>query len=227
MFQELKTALDRHVQLLARVLRELLAGVLPHRVLERGHQRLQVVDIQVDVAGHTLARLGLVQRIGEHLARHLQHGLAEHLQQPPVGIPGEALVAGFLGKPLHAGVVEPDVQHRLHHSGHRERRTGTDADQQRIMAIAEPAADVVLQTAAAPSSPAPAARRARCPARRYSRQASVVMVNPGGTGRPQLGHLGQVRALTAEQILLVLVALGEVEHVLGHRVLLGRVRQRN
>jgi hypothetical protein len=31
-------------------------------------------------------------------------------------------------------------------------------------------------------------------------QTSVVMVKPGGTGRPRLGHLGEVRALAAEQV---------------------------
>ncbi len=136
---------DRQVQLLARVLRELLAGVLAHRVLERGDQPLQIVDLEVDVAGHSFGRLRLVKRIGEHLAGYPQHRLAEHLQQPPVGIPGEALVAGFLGQALHAGVVEPDVEHRLHHPGHRERRAGTHTHQQRIVAIAEPAAQGVLQ----------------------------------------------------------------------------------
>jgi len=48
-----------------------------------------------------------------------------------------------------------------------------------------------------------------------------MMVNPGGYRQPQLGHLSQVRALTTQQILLVLVALGEVEHKLGNQVLLG------
>ena len=94
-----------------------------------------------------LRGLGLVQGVGEHLAGHLQHGLAEHLQQPPVGIPGEPLVAGFLGQALDAGVVEPDVQHRLHHPGHRELRPGPDTDQQRVVPVAQPAADLVLQMA--------------------------------------------------------------------------------
>ena len=219
-------SVDRHVQLLARVLRELLTGVLPHRVLERGDQRLQIIDIEVDVAGHTLGRLRLVQRIGEHLAGHLQHRLAEHLQQPPVGIPGEALVAGFLGKPLHAGVVKPDVQHRLHHSGHRKRRTGTNTHQQRIVAITEPATDVVLQL--------PQCHRdlhsqlTGFAALRQVLPASLRRDGESGRHRqPQFGHLGQVRALATQQVLLVLVALGEVEHVLGHQVLLRWVRRRN
>jgi hypothetical protein len=34
--------------------------------------------------------------------------------------------------------------------------------------------------------------------------------------KSEVGHLGQVRALPAEQVLLVLAALGEVVDVLGH-----------
>ncbi len=209
--------LDRHIQLLPRVLRELLTGVLPHRVLERGDQRLQIINIEVDVAGHTLSRLRIVKRIGEHLAGYLQHRLAEHLQQPPVGIPGEALVPGFLGKPLHAGVVKPDVQHRLHHPGHRKRRTGTNTHQQRIMAITEPATEVVLQL--------PQCHRdlnSQLTGRAALRQVLPASLRrdgePGRHRQPQLGHLGQVRALTTQQVLLILIALGEVEHVLGHQV---------
>ena len=136
---------DGHVQLLAGMLRELLAGVIVHRVLEGCDEFLEILDLQFDVAGHPLGRLRLVQRVGEHLAGHLQHRLAEHLQQPPVGVPGEALVPGLLGEALHAGVVEPDVEHRLHHPRHRKRRSGANTDQQGVVAVAEPAADAVLQ----------------------------------------------------------------------------------
>ena len=50
----------------------------------------------------------------------------------------------------------------------------------------------------------------------------VLPAGLGGDGesrrdrQAQLGHLGEVRALAAEQILLILVALGEVENVLRH-----------
>ena len=42
----------------------------------------------------------------------------------------------------------------------------------------------------------------------YSRQASVWMVNPGGTGQSGVGHLGEARAFAAEHIFHLAVAVG-------------------
>ena len=42
----------------------------------------------------------------------------------------------------------------------------------------------------------------------YSRQASVWMVKPGGTGKPGVGHLGEAGAFAAEFILHLAVAFG-------------------
>ena len=39
-------------------------------------------------------------------------------------------------------------------------------------------------------------------------QTSVVIVNPGGTGRPRVGHLGEARAFAAEQVLHRAIAVG-------------------
>ncbi len=46
------------------------------------------------------------------------------------------------------------------------------------------------------------------PWRMYSRQASVWMVKPGGTGRPGIGHFGQTGAFAAEIVLHFAVAVG-------------------
>ena len=77
--------------------------------------------------------------------------------------------------------------------------------------VAELAAHRLLQrVAGARLTSSSRARRGGALAPGSTRHASVVMMNPGGTGRPEIGHLGQVRALAAEQVLQVLVALGEV-----------------
>ena len=207
---------DRHVQLLARVLREFLARALVDRDLVFLDERLHVVDVELGVGQHALGGLRLVQRVGENVAGHVQHGLAEHHQQPPVGIPGESLVAGFLGEALDAGIVQADVQHGFHHSGHREFRAGTHAHQQRIVPVAQPPAEVVLQV--------PQRHRHLHPQfAGFGAQCQVFPAGLGGDGEPgrhgqtQSGHLGEVGALPAEQIFLILVALGEIENELGHR----------
>ena len=163
-----------------------------------------------------LSVLSLVQRVAEHLAGDFQDGLAEHLQQPPVGVPGEPFVAALLGQPLDAGVVESDVQDGLHHAGHRELGAGPDADQQRVVPIAQPAAEPVFQVPQRHGDLDPQVGR-------FGALLEVFPAGVGGDGEPgrhrqtQPGHLGQVRALAAEQVLLVLVSFGEFVNVLGHR----------
>jgi hypothetical protein len=187
--------------------------------LEPLDQGAQVVGGQVEVRGHAGAaagrRLGGVHRVGEGLAGDAEHGLAEHLQQPAVGVPREALVAAVLGEALDAGVVEPDVQHRLHHPGHRVHGAGADAHQQRVVPVAEAPVEVVLQ-------PAQRHRHLHPQLARLLAGGEVGAARLGGDrepGRhrqPEPRHLGEVGALAAEQLLLVLVALAEPEHVLDH-----------
>src|SRR5580692_2680460 len=69
--------------------------------LERLDHPLQVVSVQVEVVADALGLLRVIQGVLEVLALDVEHGLAEHLQQAPVGVPGEPLVAGLLGQALH------------------------------------------------------------------------------------------------------------------------------
>ncbi len=151
----------------------------------------------------------------ERLALDVQHGLAEHLQQPPVGVPGEPLVAGLLGQALHRLVGQADVQHRLHHARHRELGPGPHADQQRVGVVAEPLAHLLLQLGQVLDDLLGQAVRHRP-------LLQVVTAGLGGDDEPrrdgqaQVGHLGQVGALAAQQVLEVLVSLGEVIDKLRH-----------
>ena len=114
-------------------------------LLEIADQAFQVVDVEINVVRDALRGLGFVQSVGENLPGHVQDGLAVHLQQPPVGVPGESFVAADLREPLDAGVVQSDVEDRFHHAGHGELGPGPHADQQRVVSIAQLAAEPVLQ----------------------------------------------------------------------------------
>ena len=207
--------LDRHVQLLPGLLREVAAGLLAHDLLERADQLLQVVGVQVEVVLDALGLLGVVDGLLERLAVDVQHGLAEHLDQPPVGVPGEPLVAGLLGQALHRLVRQADVEDRVHHARHRELRTGPDADQQRVSRVTELAAH----------------RRLKLPevlgdlAVQLGGRASVAQEGAAGFGgnnepgrdrKTYVGHFGQVGTFTTQQILLVFIAFGEVINELRH-----------
>ena len=145
-----------------------------------------------------------------------EHGLAEHLDQPAVGVEGEALVAGLGGQPAHRLVVEADVEDGLHHAGHRELRPRAHRDQQRVIGLAQLLAHPHLEGGQVLADLG----------RQLGRLAAVAQVGLAGLGgdretrrhrKPHVGHLGEVGALAAEQVLEVLAALGEVVDELRHR----------
>ena len=133
---------DRLAQLLDGLLRELLAGLLAEQMLVDLGQLAQRVDVEVGVerdAAPLLQRgdLGL-----DAIARHAAHDVREHLQEAPVGVPGEALVAGCAGEPAHGAVVEAQVEDRVHHPRHRLARPRAHRQKERVLVIAEAAPDV-------------------------------------------------------------------------------------
>src|SRR5204862_17040 len=79
-------------ELLPGVLGEVPAGVLDEDPLECVDERREVLGAEVHVLLHALGALRLVDRLLERLARYVADGLAEHLDQAPVRVPGEALV---------------------------------------------------------------------------------------------------------------------------------------
>ena len=213
----------RQVQLKSRVLRELPAGALQHDALEVVDQLPQHLGRQLHVAADAVPVNRVLQGPVEERAVEAEHGLAEHLDQPAVGVPAEPGVAGGRDQALDGPVVEADVEHRLHHPRHRERGPGADADQQRVHLVAEPAADRVLQVPQRHRDLHP--QRVRLPA-----AGQVVAARLGGDGearrdrQAEVRHLGEVGPLPAQQVLLVLVTLAELVDELLHGPHRGHLR---
>ena len=213
----LEDRFDRELHLLARVLRELRAGVLAVDLEETCVEFLEVVGVQVGVLRVlALAVLRLVERVLEGVAGHVHHDLAEHLDEAAVRVPGEApVVVGLLREPLHRAVVEPEVEDGVHHPRHRELRARPHGDEQRVVGVTEALAHRLLE---APEVLLDLVHGAGW-------EIAVVEVREAGLGgrreagrhrEAHVGHLGEVRALASEEVLHVLVALGEVVDVLGH-----------
>ncbi len=206
---------DGEVHLFTWLLREVATGVLVHDLLEGGDKLLEVAGVQIEVVRRALGLLGGVDRVLEVLAVDVQHGLAEHLDQPAVGIPGEAVVSGLGGEALHRGVVQADIEDGLHHAGHRELRAGPHGDQQRVVCLPQGLAHRLLQGDQVGADLGGQLRR-------FLATGQVLLTRRRGddeTGRyrqAEVGHLGEVGALATEQVLHVLVALGEAVHVLRH-----------
>ncbi len=212
MFQEWKTDADRQVQLLRRILRELVPGLLTNDRLVDVDETTKCFDRQLDVGLDAGTLLHLLERVLEVVAGQAEDGLAEHLDQPPVGVPREVVVVGLGGEAGHARVIETDVQDRLHHAGHREARAGPHRHQQRVLGVAELAAHRVLEPLHVPRDLGAQALRTVA----VLQEVPARLRRDGESGRdrqPHAGHLGQVGALAAQQVLLGAVAVGEVVDV--------------
>jgi hypothetical protein len=176
---------------------------------------LQVSRVQLEVVADALGLLGSFDGVLEVLAIDAEDGLAEHLEQAAVGVPGEPVVAGLLGQALHGLVGQAYVQHGIHHARHGELPPGPDADQQRVGRIAELAANRCLQLIQV-------VRDFLVETFRSGASLQVVTTRLGGnneSGRyreAEIGHLGQVGTLTAQQVLQILVTFGKVINELRH-----------
>ena len=180
-----------------------------------------------------MRRLGRLEGVVEALAADLHHDPPEHLDEAPVGVPPEPLVAGQGDEALQGLFVQPEVEDRVHHPGHRELGARADADEQRVGRVAEALAgppldlldrleDVVPQAVGQPLA-----------------RIEVVVAGlgrdrePGRCRQPGDRHLGEPRTLATEQVAHLGVALGAavtpgVDVALGRlvRTLGGRLRRR-
>ena len=206
----------RATQLLSRVLRERRPGLLLDHGLEGRDEGAQVVGVEVDVGGDALGGLGRVDGVLEAVAVEVEHGLAVHLDQPAVGVPREARVARLPGQPLDRGVTEADVEDGLHHPGHRELRARAHRHQQRVLAVTEGAAHPRLEPLEVLVDLGEQLGRSGA-----AGEVGTAGVRRDGEARrhrdAQAGHLGEVRTLATQQVLLVHAAGLEVVDELGHR----------
>ena len=138
---------DGAAQLLARVLRERASELLLVDRLEGRDEAAQVVLVEVGVLRDALGRLQLGERRLEAVRVDPVDDLAVHLDQPPVRVEREAGVPGRAGEALHRRVVQPEVEDRVHHPGHGDRRAGADGHEQRPLGVAEAEPAALLEAA--------------------------------------------------------------------------------
>ena len=212
-------------QLLPRVVGERLAGAVKHQLLEPLDQVLEVVGRQGRVLGVGVAEQLLLGLLDDDLERLVvlvgplldaHDDVAVHLDEPAVAVVGEPLVAGRLGQAQHRLVVEPEVEDRVHHARHRVAGARADGDQHgRVDRVTELGAHDLLHRRDAGVHLAV----------QFRRVGLLVVVEvgadlgrdrePGRHRQADAAHLGQVRALAAEQGLhaAVPVALAVAERV--------------
>ena len=200
--------LDREVELLVRVRREVAAGGLADDRAVLAGDLAQVLGAEVGVLRDPAGGLLRVERVVEFLAGHIHHDAPEHLDEPPVGVPAETLVAGQRDEALQRVLVQAEIEDRVHHPRHRELRAGADAHEERVRCVAEALAGLPfdLLDGLEDVIPEPVgellAVREEVVAR-FGRDREA-----GWDGQPGVGHLGQPGALAAEQVAHRRIALG-------------------
>ena len=101
-----KHGVARHHQLLVRVLRKLALGVLLHHLLVFGDDFLQRLGVEFGVELGLLLLLLAVEHFLKCLLGDVEHDRAEHLNQPAIGVIGEARIVAAPGQPLDRLVVQ-------------------------------------------------------------------------------------------------------------------------
>ena len=204
----LEHRLDRQLELLERVLRELVTNLLAVDLF------VQLAQLDQALLGHIGVELDAVFRFDRRegllklLVVHVHHDVAEHVDEPAVGVVREALVPGRIGQALDRLVVQAEVQDRVHHARHRDHRARAHRHEQRVLRVAELLAHLLLDERHALGDLVhQAVRQAR---------ARLVVLgarlgrngHARGYGQTDRGHLGEVGALAAEQRLHRAVAVG-------------------
>ena len=184
--------------------------------LERRDQADERVAIEIGVDRELALLEQVVQRLFEEIAGNVEDDLAEHLHEAAVRVVREALVAGLAREAADRLVVEAEVEDGVHHPRHRERCTGAHRHEQRVDGVAEPLAHLLLEL-----------RERGVDLVEQTLGERVVELHvrvarlgrdrePGRHRQAEDRHLGEVGALAAEQVLLLLRAFFEAVDVLGH-----------
>ena len=192
--------LDRPSELLCGILRERLAGLLGDDLLVGLAQVLQGGCRDVGIGPGSGLRLRGLERVLEFLPVDPEHDPAVHGDEPAVRVVGEPLVLRRGRKSLHTPVIETEVQDGVHHSRHRELRTGTDRNEKWVPGIAQRSAHLLLEHCDVTLDLFVEALR---PTTVHVRPARIGRDGePMGHGKTEnTHHLGEVRTLATEKVL--------------------------
>ena len=212
----------RHDQLLVRILRKLVLGVLLHDLLVFGDHFLQRLGVEVGVELGLLLFLLAVENFFERVLGNVEHHAAEHLDQAAIGVIGEARIVAALGQAFDRLVIQAEVEDGVHHAGHGELCARAHADQQRIVGAAELLSLELLQ---APERLVHLAIDlfGNGVVRHVFAAGFGLDGEAGRNGKSGIGHLGQAGAFAAEFVLHLAVTFGvavakEVDVLHGVRV---------
>ena len=101
------------------------------------HEFFEIVHRQLGVELDVLLGLELGDFVLELFVLDPHRGRAEHVDDAAVAVIRKTSIARLLRQPLNTGIGQAEVENRVHHAGHRERRAGANGNEQRVCRIAE------------------------------------------------------------------------------------------
>ena len=213
---------NRAPQLRARILRKRRAGLCCDQVQILGHHLLPVFGLEFGVVEQPGVELELFDDLLEPVVLDAEHDRAVHLHEPPVAVPREARIARPGRQAHHRAIVETEIEHGVHHAGHRHPCSRSHRHQQRPVIVAEAEARRALDVGERFVDLA--FERLRIMSGAVEGGAERGGEREAGRNRqPEGRHFGQVGGLVAEQIAhrrAALVASGaEAINPLGHRTM--------
>ncbi len=191
---------DRAPQLCMRILRERLAKLLGNALLVAGDELGPVVGLEVGVEHVAVLVLVLVENFLEHVMADAQHHVGIHGDEAAVAVIGEASVARLLGQRLDGRVVEPEIEDRVHHPRHRCARARAHRHQQRIFRVAKTLSGELADMGERCLDLGFELFRIGLPVGVEVGAQLRGDAEAGGDRQSEIGHLGQVSALAAEQV---------------------------
>ncbi len=171
--------------------------------------------VELGVGLDTALGLERVERVVEHVGLDAEHGGAEHLHQAAVGVPGEPLVARGRRQPEHRSSLSPTLRTVSIMPGIENFAPDRTATSSGSSACPRLLAHGVLERRKVVGD-------LGCEPDRHPPLGEVLAAGVGADDearwhrQAEAGHLGEVRALAAQQVLLVLVAFREGIHELAH-----------
>ena len=189
----------------------LSADVGGEDALELIDEGLEVLSGEVAVVAHARGDLARGDSVLEVVGVNAHHDVREHLDEATVRVPGKTGVLGLIDKALNREVVHAEVEDRVHHARHGERCTGTHGNEQRVLGVAKLLAGTLFKVEA---SLLDEVENTLGPD-----VAGVCILHAGlagdgearRDGQADLCHLGEVRTLTAEDIVVLGGTLGDVD----------------
>ena len=101
------------------VLREGRAELVLDEGLIAGDELGPILGAELSVVFEALETFVILQDLLEQLVVEAEHHVGIHLDEAAIGVVGKAPVARARRQALDGLIVEPEIEHRIHHAGHR------------------------------------------------------------------------------------------------------------